>query len=268
METGRVTVRTLQKKKEAGEKIAMVTATDFSWARIVDSAGADVILVGDSLANVALGHNTTLPVTMEEMLIFVRAVSRGTERALVVADMPFLSFQISVEEAKRNAGRFLKEGRAAGVKLEGGIEAAGIVEAIVAMGVPVMGHVGLTPQSVHAFGGYGLQGKEPDRAKEILQGALALQEAGAFAVVLEAIPGELAREITAALKVPTIGIGAGPKCDGQVLVLHDMLGLYGEFTPAFVKRYAELGEKAEGAVREFCNEVRGGKFPDEKVSVN
>jgi 3-methyl-2-oxobutanoate hydroxymethyltransferase len=262
----RVTVRTLREKKEKGEKIAMLTATDFSWARIIDGAGVDVVLVGDSLAQVSLGHDTTLPVEMDEMLLFVRAVTRGVERALVIADMPFLSFQVDGIEARRNAGRFLKEGAAAGVKIEGGVEVAGTVADIVSMGIPVMGHVGLTPQSVHAFGGYRVQGKDPGRAKEILEGARALEEAGAFAVVLEGIPVSLAREVTAALSVPTIGIGAGPECDGQVLVLHDLLGIYREFTPKFVKRYADLGAETEKAVREFCSEVRGGKFPDEEYS--
>lgn len=267
MTTDRVTVQSLTGKKERKEKIVMVTATDFSWARIIDAAGADIVLVGDSLAQVALGHDTTLPVTVDEMLIFVKAVARGTRKALLVADMPFLSFQVSRSEAKRNAGRFLKEGMAAAVKLEGGREAAPTAAEIVSMGVPVMGHIGLTPQSVHAFGGYRVQGREPEKAQEILEGALALQEAGVFAVVLEGIPGSLAARITEALEVPTIGIGAGPSCDGQVLVLHDLLGLYRGFTPKFVKRYAELGDEAEKAVGEFCNEVRGGKFPDEKRSV-
>lgn len=260
----RVTVRALQEKKSRGEKIAMVTATDFSWSSVVDRAGADVILVGDSLAQVALGYETTLPVTMDEMLVFTRAVANGATRALLVSDMPFLSFQTSGEEARRNAGRFLKEGGAAAVKLEGGVEVAETVRGIVSMGVPVMGHVGLTPQSVHAFGGYRVQGKDPERAKEIIDGAMALEEAGAFAIVLEGMPSSLARKITASLKVPTIGIGAGSGCDGQVLVLHDILGLFHEFTPSFVKRYAELGEAAEKAVGEFCKEVREGVFPDEK----
>ena len=260
----RVTVRALQEKKDRGEKIAMLTATDFSWSSVVDRAGADVILVGDSLAQVALGYETTLPVTMEEMLVFTRAVAAGAKRAFLVSDMPFLSFQTSGEEARRNAGRFLKEGGAAAVKLEGGVEVAETVKGIVSMGVPVMGHVGLTPQSVHAFGGYRIQGKDPERAKEIIDGAMALEEAGAFAIVLEGMPSSLARKITASLKVPTIGIGAGSGCDGQVLVLHDILGLFHEFTPSFVKRYAELGEAAEKAVREFCKEVREGVFPDEE----
>jgi len=263
-----VTVRTLREKKSRGERIVMVTATDFSWARIVDAAGADVVLVGDSLAQVALGCETTLPVTVDEMLTFSRAVSRGTRRALPVADMPFLSFQVDGKEARRNAGRFLKEGNVAAVKLEGGLEMAETIAGIVAMGVPVMGHVGLTPQSVHAFGGYRFQGREAGRARAILDGARALEQAGAFAVVLEGIPAALAGEISEALEVPTIGIGAGPRCDGQVLVLHDLLGLYREFTPSFVKRYADLGTEAERAVRQFCEEVRGGKFPDEKFVVH
>jgi len=264
----RVTVRALQEKKSRGEKIAMVTATDFSWSSVVDRSGADVILVGDSLAQVVLGYETTLPVTMDEMLVFTRAVAAGAKQALLVSDMPFLSFQTSGEEARRNAGRFLKEGGAAAVKLEGGVEVAETVRGIVSMGVPVMGHVGLTPQSVHAFGGYRVQGKDPERAKEIIDGAMALEEAGAFAIVLEGMPSSLAQKITASLKVPTIGIGAGSGCDGQVLVLHDILGLFHEFTPSFVKRYAELGEAAEKAVKEFCKEVREGEFPDEESAGN
>jgi 3-methyl-2-oxobutanoate hydroxymethyltransferase len=264
----RVTVRTLREKKSRGERIVMITATDSSWSSIVDRAGVDVVLVGDSLAQVALGYETTLPVTMEEMLVFTRAAAAGSKRALLVSDMPFLSFQTSPEEARRNAGRFLKEAGAAGVKLEGGVEVAETVAGIVSMGVPVMGHVGLTPQSVHAFGGYRVQGKDPRRAKEIAEGARALEAAGAFAIVLEGIPSALAREITESLEVPTIGIGAGGGCDGQVLVLHDILGLFRDFTPSFVKRYAELGQAAEEAVREFCREVREGVFPDEEGVVN
>lgn len=264
----KVTVRTLGRKKEQGEKIAMVTATDFSWGRIVDAAGVDVVLVGDSLAQVALGYETTLPVVMDEMLVFTRAVARGVGRALVIADMPFLSFQVDRAEAKRNAGRFLKEGNAAGVKLEGAGESVETVAAIVSMGIPVMGHLGLTPQSVHAFGGYRIQGRDAAGAAGILEGAKALEEAGAFAIVLEGVPSDLAGEVTASLSIPTIGIGAGPRCDGQVLVLHDLLGLYREFTPKFAKRYVDLGAEAESAIRAYCNEVRGGKFPDEEFSVS
>jgi len=266
MSADRVTVATLRAKKEAGERIAMVTATDCSLARIVDEAGVDVVLVGDSLGMVALGYETTLPVTMEEMLVFTRAVARGARRALVVADMPFLSYQVSPEEARRNAGRFLKEGGAAAIKLEGGAEVAATVASIVEMGVPVLGHVGLTPQSVHAMGGYRVQGREEGRAREILEGARALEDAGAFAVVLEGVPRSLAARVTAALGVPTIGIGAGPACDGQVLVLHDLLGLWGGHSPRFAKRYAACGDEAGRAVRQFCAEVRGGLFPDEEHS--
>jgi 3-methyl-2-oxobutanoate hydroxymethyltransferase len=262
----KVTVTALREKKAAGERIVMLTATDSSLARIVDEAGVDIALVGDSLGMVALGHDSTLPVTMDEMLVFTRAVARGARRALVVGDMPFLSYQVSPEEARRNAGRFLKEGGAAAVKLEGGAEVAATVASIVAMGVPVLGHVGLTPQAVHAMGGYRVQGRDGERAREILDGARALEEAGAFAVVLEGMPRGLAARITAALRIPTIGIGAGPECDGQVLVLHDLLGLYGGRRPKFAKRYAACGEEAGRAVRQFCSEVRGGIFPDEEHS--
>jgi 3-methyl-2-oxobutanoate hydroxymethyltransferase len=262
----KVTVATLRVKKSAGERIVMVTATDYSLARIVDDAGVDVVLVGDSLGMVALGLDSTLPVTMDEMLVFTRAVARGAQRALVVADMPFLSYQVSAEEARRNAGRFLKEGGAAAVKLEGGAEVAATVAAIVAMGVPVLGHVGLTPQSVHAMGGYRVQGRDEERAREIIDGARALEEAGAFGVVLEGVPRRLAARVTAALGVPTIGIGAGPECGGQVLVLHDLLGLWGGHRPKFAKRYAACGDEAGRAVRQFCDEVRGGLFPDEEHS--
>ena len=262
----KVTVATLRGKKRAGERLVMITATDFPLARIVDEAGVDIVLVGDSLGMVALGYDSTLPVTMEEMLVFTRAVARGARRALVVGDMPFLSYQVSAEEARRNAGRFVKEGGAAAVKLEGGREVSATVASIVAMGIPVLGHVGLTPQSVHAMGGYRVQGREEERAQEILDGARALEDAGVFGVVLEGMPRALAARITAALEVPTIGIGAGPSCDGQVLVLHDLLGLYAGRSPRFAKRYADLGAEAGRAVRTYCAEVRGGQFPDEDHS--
>lgn len=262
----KVSLATVRSKRTAGERIVMVTAADFSLARIVDEAGVDIVLVGDSLGTVALGFESTLPVTMDEMLVFTRAVSRGVRRALVVADMPFLSYQVSAEEARRNAGRFLKEGGAAAVKIEGGAELADTVASIVAMGVPVIGHVGLTPQSVHALGGYRVQGRDQERAGAILEGARALQEAGAFAVVLEGVPRTLAARVTATLTIPTIGIGAGPECGGQVLVLHDLLGLWGGHKPKFAKRYAACGEEAGRAVRQFCAEVRGGLFPDEEHS--
>ena len=266
LDNEKITVATLRAKKIAGERLVMITGTDFSLARIADEAGVDVLLVGDSLATVALGYESTLPVTVDEMLVFTRAVGRGARRALVVADMPFLSYQVSAEEARRNAGRFLKEGGAAAVKLEGGAEVAATAASIVAMGVPVMGHVGLTPQSVHAMGGYRVQGRDDERAREILDGARALEDAGVFAIVLEGIPRALAARVTAALGVPTIGIGAGPECDGQVLLIHDLLGLWGGHRPKFVKRYAACGDEAGRAVRQFCAEVRGGLFPDEEHS--
>jgi 3-methyl-2-oxobutanoate hydroxymethyltransferase len=250
------TVATLRARKAAGERIVMVTGSDFSLARIADEAGVDVVLVGDSLAMVALGLDSTLPVTMEEMLVFTRAVARGATRAL----------QVSAEEARRNAGRFLKEGGAAAVKLEGGVEIAATVASIVAMGVPVIGHLGLTPQSVHAMGGYRVQGRDEERANAILDGARALEDAGVFGVVLEGIPRALAARVTAALTVPTIGIGAGPQCDGQVLLIHDLLGLTRGHRPKFVKAYADCGGQAAQAVKQFCHEVRGGLFPDEEHS--
>jgi 3-methyl-2-oxobutanoate hydroxymethyltransferase len=259
-----VTVATVRAKKAAGDRIVMVTSSDFSLTRVVDEAGVDLILVGDSLGMMSLGYDSTLPVTMEEMLVFTRAVTRGASRALVVADMPFLSYQVSAEEARRNAGRFLKEGRAAAVKLEGGREVADTVASIVAMGVPVVGHLGLTPQSVHAMGGYRVQGRDEAGAREIVEGAQALEAAGAFAIVLEGIPRGLAARVTAAVAVPTIGIGAGPSCDGQVLVLHDLLGLWAGHQPKFAKRYASIAAEAGRAVRQYCSEVRGGQFPDEE----
>jgi len=266
MSAERVTVATVRAKKAAGERLVVVTATDYSFARILDEAGVDIVLVGDSLGIVALGLDSTLPVTMDEMVVFTRAVARGTRRALLVADMPFLSYQVSAEEARRNAGRFLKDAGAAAVKLEGGVEVAATVASIVAMGVPVMGHLGLTPQSVHAMGGYKVQGRDEERAREILDGARALEDAGVFAIVLEGMPRELAARVTAAVGVPTIGIGAGAVCGGQVLVLHDLLGLWGGHRPKFVKRYAAVGDEAGRAVRQFCDEVRGGLFPDEEHS--
>jgi len=264
--SGKVTVPEIGKMKQQGEKITALTAYDYSFARILDEAGVDILLVGDSLGSVIQGRESTLPVTLEEVLYHTKAVVRGRKRALVVADMPFLSFQISVEEAKRNAGRFLQEGGAEVVKLEGGVAFQGTIAAIVQMGIPVMGHVGLTPQSIHRFGGYKVQGKEKEQRAAILQDALAVEEGGAFAVVLEGIPAELALEITEHLTIPTIGIGAGVNCDGQILVVHDMLGLFDMYTPKFVKRYADLKGVAMEAVQQFVAEVREGKFPGEEHS--
>lgn len=256
----------IRKMKQRGEKITALTAYDYSFARILDDAGVDILLVGDSVGSVIQGHGTTLPVTMEEMLYHTRAVARGTKRALVVSDMPFLSFQVSIEEAKRNAGRFLQEAGAEAVKVEGGVEMLETIEAIVQIGIPVMGHVGLTPQSIHRFGGYRVQGKERDQREKIVQDAMAVEEAGAFSVVLEGIPLDLAQEITRRLGIPTIGIGAGVHCDGQVLVVHDMLGLFEMYTPKFVKRYADLKGIMAEAVKNFIGEVREGKFPGEEHS--
>jgi 3-methyl-2-oxobutanoate hydroxymethyltransferase len=230
-------------------------------ARLLDRAGIDILLVGDSLGMVILGYDTTLPVTLDAMVHHTRAVSRGTERALVVADMPFLTYQVSVEDALRNAGRLIQEGGAAAVKLEGGGAAVQAAERLVESGIPVMGHLGLLPQSVHQFGGFRQQAQAEQDADQLLADALALEEAGAFAVVLESIPDHVAQVVTGALHVPTIGIGAGPHCDGQVLVSYDMLGLSREGVPPFVRRYADLGEQVADAARMYAEDVRAGQFP-------
>jgi len=263
-EVKRVTTETLRKKKAAGEKIAMITAYDFPGAKMADEAGADVILVGDSLAMAVLGYDSTLPVTMEEMLHHTRAVSRGTRRALVVGDMPFLSYQVNADEAVRNAGRFLQEAGAAAVKLEGGREVAGTVARLVKTGIPVMGHLGLTPQSVQQIGGYTLQAKGAKTALLLLDDAQALADAGAFAIVLEKIPIEVAAEVTARAPVATIGIGSGPACDGQVLVFHDLLGMYDGFKAKFVKQYAQIGAAIREAIGRYVLEVYQGNYPEEE----
>jgi len=255
-----VTIHDLRAWKAAGRRFAMLTAYDFPTARILDEAGIPVLLVGDSLAQSVLGYQTTLPVTMEEMLHHTRAVARGAESALVVADMPFLSYQVSVEEGVRNAGRFLKEGGAHAVKIEGPqIE---LTHRLTDLGVPVMGHVGLTPQSVHGMGGYRVQGRSEEGARRIQDEARSLEKAGAFAVVLEGVPAEVGTQITQALTVPTIGIGAGPGCDAQVLVITDLLGLSEGHTPKFAKAYANLREEIARAARAFAREVEEGTFPD------
>lgn len=266
MAPDKVTVPEIKRMKEKGEKITALTAYDYSFARILDAAGIDILLVGDSLGSVIQGQESTLPVTLDDVIYHTRAVVRGRKRALVVADMPFLSFQISVEEAKRNAGRLLQEGGAEAVKLEGGVEMLETVEAIVEIGIPVMGHVGLTPQSLHRFGGYKVQGKDRDQREKIIQDALAVEEGGAFSIVLEGIPMDLAQEITRRLSIPTIGIGAGLHCDGQVLVVHDMLGLFDMYAPKFVKQYADLKGVMAEAVKNFITEVKEGRFPDEEHS--
>jgi len=256
----RISIPDLRKKKAEGRKITMLTAYDFPFAGLVDRAGIDMILVGDSLGVVVQGRENTLPVTMEEMLYHTAMVVRGSSQALVVGDMPFLSYQADTAEAIRNAGRFLKEAGAQAVKLEGGASVRSIIEAIAGADIPVMAHIGLTPQSVHALGGFKVQRE----AERLLQDARTVEEAGAFAVVLECIPGEIAAEITRTVSIPTIGIGAGVACDGQVLVLHDMLGLFDRFVPSFVKRYARLGEEALEALRRYKEEVEAGTFPGEE----
>lgn len=255
-----MTVPQFQQRKREGKKLAVVTAYDALFARIVEEAGIETILVGDSLGVVVQGKADTLSVTMEEMLYHTRLVAEATTQSLVIGDMPFLSYQVSREDALRNAGRFLQAGAAA-VKLEGGAAIVDRVEAMTRYGIPVMGHLGMTPQSVHRYGGYKIQGKEPGQAEMLLQEAKALEAAGAFAIVLEAIPADLARTITQSLSIPTIGIGAGPHCDGQVLVLYDLLGLFDKFVPKFVKPYAHLKADALRALRRYREEVEEGKFP-------
>jgi 3-methyl-2-oxobutanoate hydroxymethyltransferase len=258
-----VTAPELIRKKGRGERIAMVTAYDYPSALYADRAGVDAILVGDTVGMVVQGHSTTLPVTLDEILYHVRAVMRAQPRALVVGDMPFLSYQVSVEETVRNAGRLLKEGGAAAVKLEGGEAVVPTVQRLSACGIPVIGHLGLTPQSVHALGGYKVQARKAPCARRLLQDAQALQEAGVFAIVLEYVPAEVAKVVTQQLQVPTIGIGAGPHCDGEVQVFHDLLGLYDRFLARHTKRYAELGQAIENALGQYVEEVRSGAFPGE-----
>lgn len=252
--------------KQKGEKISMLTAYDYSTAKLVDQAGIDGILVGDSLGNVMLGYEDTLSVTVEDMIHHGAAVARGVKNALVVIDMPFLSYQTSVYDAVKNAGRLVKEGHAGAVKLEGGKEFAPQIRAITAASIPVMGHLGLTPQSIHTLGGYRVQGKTEAAAQKLLEDALAVQEAGAFALTLECVPAKLAQLITQKLSIPTIGIGAGAGCDGQVLVYQDMLGMFNDYTPKFVKRFAEVGEVMKNAFAEYNRQVKEGSYPDETHS--
>jgi 3-methyl-2-oxobutanoate hydroxymethyltransferase len=252
-----VTVPEFRAAKARGEKLAVVTAYDYTAARLVDEAGVDAILVGDSVGMVVQGHPTSLPVTLDEIIYHTRCVVRGVRRALVVADLPFLSYQVSPRQAVKSAGRLVKEGGAHAVKLEGGSRMADTVRAVVAAGIPVMGHVGLTPQSVHLLGGFKVQRD----AAQLMADAKAVEEAGAFSLVVESVPSELGTKLTQAAGVPTVGIGAGPGCDGQVLVYHDLLGLFTDFTPKFVKRYADLGAQVRSAVGAYCREVREGVFP-------
>jgi 3-methyl-2-oxobutanoate hydroxymethyltransferase len=262
----KITAVTISEMKNRGERIAMVATYDYATAKMVDEAGIDAVLVGDSLANVVLGHKNTLSVTMDEMIHHTKAVSRGVKRALVVGDMPFMSYQASVEDAVRNAGRFLKEGHAEAVKVEGGRKVFRKIDGIIGSGIPVMGHLGLTPQWVYQFGGFRVRGRTESSARAILEDAKKLERMGVFSLVLECIPWQLAKLVTEKLEIPTIGIGAGPYCDGQVLVLNDMLGLSGPNVPKFVKMYAELDREVMNALENFKREVKGGKFPTLKQS--
>jgi 3-methyl-2-oxobutanoate hydroxymethyltransferase len=262
----KVTVHTLAKMKAEHRKISMLTAYDASFSRLIDQAGCDIILVGDSLGMVVQGGGNTLPVTMEEMIYHCRSVKRGTERAQVVGDMPFMSYQASLEEGIRNAGRLVKEGGAEAVKLEGGADYAELAHRLSKIGIPVMGHIGLTPQSLHSMGGFKVQGRSAAQAKQLLEDARALEQAGCYSIVLEGIPQELAQQITASLTIPTIGIGAGVHCDGQVLVIYDLLGMNEEFRPKFVKRYDNLAVRIRTAVEQYITEVRNEQFPDAEHS--
>jgi 3-methyl-2-oxobutanoate hydroxymethyltransferase len=261
MTTPKVSILDLQRKKAEGQPITMLTAYDYPGANLVDEAGIDLILVGDSLAMTVLGHPNTVSVTVDEMLHHCKAVARGAKRAFLIGDMPFMSYQVERGEAIRNAGRFLKEGNMDAIKLEGGREVADTIRGIAAAGIPVMGHIGLTPQSATKLGGFKVQGKTAAAAQHLLEDALILEEAGCFAIVLEAIPASVAKTISQKLTIPTIGIGAGPDCDGQVLVFHDMLGLFDRFTPKFVKRYADLRQPILAALRAYREEVEAGEFP-------
>lgn len=258
------TVLTFQQAKENGEKLTMLTAYDYSTAKLIDEAGVNSILVGDSLGNVILGYEDTISVTMEDMIHHGAAVARGAKNALVVIDMPFMSYQTSVYDALVNAGRLMKEGRGDAVKLEGGVEVCPQIKAIVDAGIPVCAHIGLTPQSINAFGGFKVQGKSEAAAKKLLEDAKTVEEAGAFAVVIEGVPAKIAALITEQLHIPTIGIGAGKDCDGQVLVYQDMLGMFSDFTPKFVKRYANIGEVMKEAFQNYIKEVQDGVFPAEE----
>lgn len=263
-EIKKVTTHVLQEMKNKGEKIAMLTAYDFSLARIVDHAGIDVILVGDSASNVMAGHETTLPITLDQMIYHASSVIRGVDRALVVVDMPFGAYQGNSKEALNSSIRIMKESGGHAVKLEGGKEVEDSVKRIISAGIPVMGHLGLTPQSIYKFGTYNVRAKEEEEARKLIEDALILQEAGCFALVLEKIPAKLAAEVTSKLSIPTIGIGAGGSCDGQVLVLHDMLGLTNEFHPRFLRRYLNLYEEITGAVGNYISDVKKKDFPNEK----
>ncbi len=262
----RVTINQIKEMKGKGEKISMLTAYDYSTARIVDEAGVPLILVGDSLGMVVLGYESTIPVTIEEMLHHTRAVTRGAKRAMVIGDMPFMTYHLSMEDALRNAARFIQEAGAQAIKLEGGVTVAEKVRNIVNCGIPVMGHIGLTPQSIHQFGGYKVQGRTPEAAARMLEDAQALEEAGAFSIVLETVPTPLATLITQKIGIPTIGIGAGPGCDGQVQVINDILGSFADFVPKHAKQYVKLTDIIKNAVTQYHNEVTAGTFPTDQQS--
>lgn len=262
-EIKKITTRTLHLMKDKGEKIAMITAYDYSFAKIFDQSSIDVILVGDSASNVMAGHETTLPITLDQMIYHAQSVVRGIERCLVVVDMPFGSYQGNSKEALNSAIRIMKETGGHSVKLEGGEEVVESVKRIVSTGIPVMGHLGLTPQSIYKFGTYSVRAKEEEEAQKVKKDALLLQEAGCFAIVLEKIPAKLAAEVTSSLHIPTIGIGAGNACDGQVLVMHDMLGINNTFKPRFLRTYLNLNEQISGAVKKYIGDIKSGDFPNE-----
>ncbi|MGB6289027.1 MAG: 3-methyl-2-oxobutanoate hydroxymethyltransferase [Desulfobulbales bacterium] len=266
--TKKLTIQDIISMKKNGERISMLTAYDASFAGLIDAAGIDMVLVGDSLGMVLLGYNSTIPVTMEEMLHHCRAAGRGVKRAVLVGDMPFMSYQVSQNEAISNAGRFLKEAGCDAVKLEGGTELCDTVKAIVKAGIPLMGHIGLTPQTASQLGGYRVQGRDADSARRLLQSARDLEAAGVFAIVLECIPAQLSEAITRMVSIPTIGIGAGKYCDGQVLVTHDMVGMFEKFNPSFVKQFAKLAPQIKDAVADYNKEVKNGSFPAEEHSFN
>ena len=262
----RVTINQIREMKQKGERITMLTAYDYATAKIVDEVGIPLVLVGDSLGMVVLGYQSTIPVTMEEMLHHTKAVVRGTKQAMVIGDMPFMTYHVSIEDALRNAARFIQEAGAQAIKLEGGVTVAEKVKRIVGCGIPVMGHIGLTPQSIHQFGGFKVQGKSPEAAVRLLKDAQALEEAGAFAIVLETVPAPLSALITEKVSIPTIGIGAGIGCDGQVQVINDILGSFADFVPKHAKQYARLTDIIRNAVTEYYSEVKAGTFPTEKQS--
>ena len=262
----RITINQIKDMKQEGEKIAMLTAYDYSTAKIIDEVGIPLILVGDSLGMVVLGYESTIPVTMEEMLHHTKAVVRGTKQTMVIGDMPFMTYHISVDDALKNAARFIQEAGAQAIKLEGGVTVAEKVRRIVECGIPVMGHIGLTPQSIHQFGGFKVQGRTPEAAVKMLKDAQALEEAGAFAIVLETVPTPLATLITQKISIPTIGIGAGIGCDGQVQVINDILGSFADFIPKHAKQYAKLADIMSSAITEYYNEVKAGNFPTAKQS--